>query len=173
MAVRFASGERVLHHESKILRQPLTNRLVHWGVALSILVLILTGLFKVADKLPAFSFSWGLTFVMTQLHNLSTVLLLLGIVGHLVAFIFPANRKLLTAMFHGKVELTYVEQRHCLWYDRLAAVHKHGLPDHTKSAEHRHVPQAESGAPDVEPEQAAQAETSTMEAASTTEAETS
>lgn len=99
------------------------QRLAYAFIAANVLLLVVTGFFKMADNLPGLGLPEQVGWVMTQLHNLSTMLLLVGIVGHLVAFVIPANRKLLGAMFHGKVDLAYAEHRHCLWCDRLRSLH--------------------------------------------------
>ena len=47
------------------------------------------------------------------------LLVLIGIVAHLGAFIVPANRRLLISMFTGKVDLEYARHRHSIWFNRL------------------------------------------------------
>ncbi len=41
--------------------------------------------------------------------------MILAIIGHLAAFIFKANRPLLSGMFSGKVSADYILHRHTLW----------------------------------------------------------
>ena len=49
------------------------------------------------------------------MHNLGLVLIIFGIIAHLAAFIFKANRPLLSGMFSGKVSAKYTIERHSLW----------------------------------------------------------
>lgn len=227
MARRFASGERIIHDCCQVLRQPLANRFVHWGMALSIVLLFfsgfgqlplykrymvadlpgmawtanfgttlglhyiaaavfllvgtfhvvyhgmrgdlgllprrgdlkeswliikamvtrgeepvshkylaeqrlayafiagnaaliaLTGMIKVWKSQPGVAIPDQALYAVTMVHNLASVLLLFGIVGHLVAFVAPQNRKLVPGIFHGKVDLEYVAHRHLLWHEEL------------------------------------------------------
>lgn len=95
------------------------QRVAYAFIAANVAVLILTGFLKMAKNVPGGALPPDVLWAATTLHNLSTVLLLFGIVGHLVAFVVPANRKLVPAMFGGHVDLDYVAHRHCHWYDRL------------------------------------------------------
>lgn len=52
------------------------------------------------------------------------ILIILGIIGHLVAFIFKANRPLLRAMFSGKVDANYIKERHSLWKEGVKMADK-------------------------------------------------
>lgn len=88
-------------------------------IASTIALLIFTGLIKVLKNLPSVTFSDGFLFWTTMLHNVGTILIIIGIATHLGAFIFKENRALLPSMFTGKVDLEYVKERHCLWYDEL------------------------------------------------------
>jgi formate dehydrogenase gamma subunit len=97
------------------------QRLAYAFIAANVVVLVLTGVFKVVDNTPAFSFPVQVTFVATMSHNASMLLLLFGILGHLAAFIIPANRELISGMLHGKVDLAYVVHRHELWHEELQA----------------------------------------------------
>lgn len=95
------------------------QRLAYAFIGGNVLLLIVTGLVKVAKNLPEVSVDTTIVAVSTHLHNLGMVLLLLAILGHLLAFVIPANRKLIPGMLHGKVDLDYVRHRHCLWCERL------------------------------------------------------
>jgi cytochrome b subunit of formate dehydrogenase len=46
-------------------------------------------------------------------------MIIVGIIAHLAAFIFKANRPLLPGMFTGYVDEEYVRKRHSLWYEKL------------------------------------------------------
>jgi formate dehydrogenase gamma subunit len=95
------------------------QRLAYVVIGGSVLLLIVTGFVKIAKNLPGVSMDPSVVAVSTHLHNLGMVVLLLAIVGHLLAFAIPANRKLIPGMLHGKVDLSYVEHRHPLWHERL------------------------------------------------------
>lgn len=97
------------------------QRLAYAAIGGSVLVLILSGLVKVAKNLPGVSLDATVVAASTHLHNLAMALLLLTVLGHLLAFVIPANRKLIPGMLHGKVDLDYAEHRHPLWCRRLAS----------------------------------------------------
>ena len=82
-------------------------------------MLIVTGLIKMYKNLPGVELSNSFLFGVTMLHNLGTVLLILGIVAHLAAFIFKANRPLIPGIFTGYVDEDYAKNRHSLWYRKL------------------------------------------------------
>lgn len=63
-------------------------------------------------------------FWVAQLHNLGFILIIFGIIGHLAAFIFKANRPLLSSMFSGKVSAKYILHRHTLSKDECERAEK-------------------------------------------------
>lgn len=91
------------------------QKLAYVGIGSVILLLVVTGVVKTFKNLAGFNLSDGVYFWSAQLHNLGLILLILGIIAHLSAFIFKANRKLLPSMFGGKVERDYATHRHSLW----------------------------------------------------------
>src|SRR5690606_1986030 len=95
------------------------QRLAYIFIGFSLVLVVLTGMVKVIKNLPGIEMSNTLISIATHFHNLATMLVLFGVIGHFVAFIFKANRSLLPAMFSGKVDLDYVKHRHCLWYEEL------------------------------------------------------
>ncbi|MBP1763261.1 MAG: prokaryotic cytochrome b561 family protein [Firmicutes bacterium] len=94
------------------------QRLAYAYIAFMVGLLIVTGVIKVIKNL-GINLNDSLLFWSTQLHNLGSVLLLIGVIAHLAAFIPSANRKLLPSIFHGKVDEEYVKHRHSIWYKRL------------------------------------------------------
>lgn len=80
-------------------------------------IIIITGIFKILKNLPNVSYGSGFIALNTNLHNLSMVFLLLGIVAHLGAFLLKPNWPLVPSMFTGKVNLEYARKRHSLWVD--------------------------------------------------------
>lgn len=95
------------------------QRLAFLVTAGSVFVLIITGLIKVFKNLPGTEVSAGVVFWTAQIHNLFTVILLLSVVVHLLAFLIPDNRLLVPSMFTGKISKAYVERRHRLWLEKL------------------------------------------------------
>lgn len=90
------------------------QRLAYAFIGFVLLLLIITGLIKTFKNLAGFNLSDSVYFWVAQLHNLGFALIIFGIIGHLSAFIFKANRPLLSAMFSGKVDAHYVLHRHSL-----------------------------------------------------------
>lgn len=90
------------------------QRLAYAFIGFVLLLLIITGLIKTLKNLAGFNLSDSVYFWVAQLHNLGFALIIFGIIGHLAAFIFKANRPLLPAMFSGKVSAAYILHRHSL-----------------------------------------------------------
>ncbi|QGG49092.1 formate dehydrogenase subunit gamma [Heliorestis convoluta] len=97
------------------------QRLAYAFIGVSILGVIITGMVKVYKNLPGVDLAENTIFWMTQLHNITAMMILLGIVLHLAAFLVPANRKLIPSMFSGEVDASYVEHRHSKWWAQLLA----------------------------------------------------
>lgn len=97
------------------------QRLAYLFIGLNVLVLILTGIIKVIKNIEGTELPQLLITVSTHLHNLSTVLLIFGILAHLAAFLVKANRPLIKGMFTGYVDEEYAKHRHSLWYNRIFA----------------------------------------------------
>ncbi|MGX2972893.1 formate dehydrogenase subunit gamma [Helicobacter sp. T3_23-1059] len=90
------------------------QRLAYAFIGGVLLLLVITGAIKTFKNLAGFNLSDSVYFWVAQLHNLGFALIIFGIIGHLAAFIFKANRPLLSAMFSGKVSAEYVLHRHSL-----------------------------------------------------------
>ncbi|MBE3586956.1 MAG: cytochrome b/b6 domain-containing protein [Thermoanaerobacteraceae bacterium] len=95
------------------------QRLAYAFIAFWLLVIIITGILKVLKNLPGITLFNGTMVWVTNIHTLATFMLIFGILAHLAAFLFKANRPLLRGMFTGKVDLDYVRHRHPLWYRRM------------------------------------------------------
>ncbi len=95
------------------------QRLAFAVTASSILVLIVTGMFKVYKNLPGVTFSPEAVFWLAQIHNLFTVILLLSVIFHLLAFLIKDNRPLVPSMFTGKIDSDYVKHRHSKWWEKI------------------------------------------------------
>ena len=90
------------------------QRLAYIFIGGVLLLLVITGVIKTFKNLAGFNLSDTVYFWVAQLHNLGFALIIFGITLHLAAFIFKANRPLLSAMFSGKVSAEYVLHRHSL-----------------------------------------------------------
>lgn len=91
------------------------QRLAYAFIAMSIVVLVASGLVKSWKNLMGNELSDAWLFWAATFHNTGMVWLILGIIGHLAAFLFKPNRKLLRGMVYGDVEAQYVLERHGLW----------------------------------------------------------
>lgn len=96
------------------------QRLAYAFIGFSLVLLIVTGILKVLKNLPPINYSEGFALWITLLHNIGTVLVIIGIVAHLGAFLFKANWPLLPGIFTGKVDRGYAKRRHGIWYRRAA-----------------------------------------------------
>lgn len=95
------------------------QRVAYLFIGVNVLLLIITGIVKVIKNFEGSSLPYALVAGSTHLHNLATVLLILGIAGHLAAFIIKANRPLLRGMFFGTIDEEYAKERHPIWYARI------------------------------------------------------
>ncbi|MFZ5651877.1 MAG: formate dehydrogenase subunit gamma [Bacillota bacterium] len=100
------------------------QRLAYAFIGLLVLIISVTGVVKVIKNLPHVVFSPTLLLVASDIHTFASMLLVFGILAHLAAFAFKANRALLPGMLTGKVDLDYCRHRHCKWYERLLAKEK-------------------------------------------------
>lgn len=100
------------------------QRLAYAFIGFTLLLLLVTGLIKSFKNLAGFNLSDSVYFWVAQLHNLGFVLIIFGIIGHLAAFIFKANRPLLSSMFSGKVSAKYILHRHTLSKDECERAEK-------------------------------------------------
>lgn len=95
------------------------QRLAYLYFVFSFAFVIITGMIKVIKNVMGVQPTNGILFWGAQMHNLATAMVILGIILHLAAFLFQANRKLLPSMFTGYVDKEYVKERHVLWYRQM------------------------------------------------------
>ncbi|KUG05113.1 formate dehydrogenase -o, gamma subunit [hydrocarbon metagenome] len=95
------------------------QRMAFAVTGLSVAGLIVTGLIKVLKNLPDTNIPLQVSFWATQVHNIFTLVLLISIVAHLLAFLIKDNRPLFLSMFTGKISLDYARHRHSLWIRRI------------------------------------------------------
>ncbi|UCG39384.1 MAG: cytochrome b/b6 domain-containing protein [bacterium] len=108
-------GEKEPPHGKFLAEQ----RLAYALIGFSIIVLIVTGMFKFIDNLPTVNVPYWAVFWNTTVHNIATVLFFLAFIAHIGAFVLKANWPLFSSMFTGKVKLGYAEGRHPLWMDEI------------------------------------------------------
>jgi len=108
-------GEKEPPHGKFLAEQ----RLAYAFMGFSIVLLIVTGMFKFADNLHSVNMPYWVTFWNTMIHNIATVLFLLGFIAHMGAFVIKANWPLFTSMFTGKVKMEYAEERHPIWINEI------------------------------------------------------
>ena len=95
------------------------QRLAYLFIGGNVLLLIFTGILKMIKNVPGTNFPYEVIFWITMIHNIATVLLILGIIAHLAAFLIKENRHMLPGMFTGYVDEDYVKHRHSIWYEKL------------------------------------------------------
>jgi len=91
------------------------QRLGYAFIAFWIVVMVLTGIIKAIKNVNGYNFGPEVLFWAAHIHNLGFFMLILGVAGHLAAFLFKPNRQLLPGMLWGKVCACYVKFRHSLW----------------------------------------------------------
>ncbi|UWG99246.1 cytochrome b/b6 domain-containing protein [Dehalobacter sp. DCM] len=95
------------------------QRVAYLFIGSSVLLLIITGIIKIIKNLPGVDLPYSFLYWNTALHNIGTVMLILGIIGHLAAFVIKENRALLPGIFTGYINREYVKHRHSIWYKKL------------------------------------------------------
>lgn len=110
------------------------QRLAYAFFAVAFAIVVVTGIIKVIKNVMGITPTNGILFWGAQLHNLGTVLVILGIVLHLAAFLFKDNRKLLPCMFTGYMDKKCAMERHSLWYQKLEQEEKEKHTEEEKPA---------------------------------------
>lgn len=95
------------------------QRLAFALTASSIMLLILSGGLKIYKNLPGVFVPERILLWNTSVHNLFTVILLISIIVHLLAFLIKDNRPLVASMFTGKIGADYAARRHSIWWNRI------------------------------------------------------
>ncbi len=95
------------------------QRLTYAYFVFSVGLVVVSGFMKVFKNVMGMQPSNGFLIWAAQLHNVATVLIVVGVILHLVAFVIKENRKLLPGMFTGYVDRNYVKERHSLWYKEM------------------------------------------------------
>ena len=91
------------------------QRLAWAAFVLAFLIVIVTGLFKVAKNFAGWDMPDPILTWIAMGHNLGLFLSIVLFMGHMAAFLFKPNRHLLPGMWSGKVDADYARHRHSLW----------------------------------------------------------
>jgi len=91
------------------------QRLAYAGIALMILMLILSGLVKTYKNIYLPDMSHTVLLWATWIHNVSFVLFFLAFLAHMAAIALRPNWPMVRGIFTGRVRLDYARHRHPLW----------------------------------------------------------
>ncbi len=94
------------------------QRLAYAFFVLISLLLFISGWILAVRQLSSSIIPADFLQIIVLTHLLAGMLFLLLAVGHLLAFLPRANRKLLPTMFSGKIDADYAQKRHPLWRTR-------------------------------------------------------
>ncbi|MFO7570768.1 MAG: cytochrome b/b6 domain-containing protein [Smithellaceae bacterium] len=98
------------------------QRLAYAGMAVIIVLLIVSGLVKTYKNIYAPDLSWTLVLWATWIHNIGFILFFLAFGAHMAAILLKPNWPMVRGIFTGKVRLDYARHRHALW---IADLEKH------------------------------------------------
>ena len=91
------------------------QRLAYSGMAVIILLLIVSGLVKTYKNIYAPDLSHTTLLWATWVHNIAFVLFFLSFLAHMAAIALRPNWPMVRGIFTGKVRLDYARHRHSLW----------------------------------------------------------
>jgi len=95
------------------------QRVAYVGMAVIILLLILSGLLKTYENIYAPDLSHTALLWATWMHNIGFILFFLAFLAHMAAIALRPNWPMVRGIFTGKVRLDYARHRHSLWLDEL------------------------------------------------------
>ncbi|MCF8054730.1 MAG: cytochrome b/b6 domain-containing protein [Deltaproteobacteria bacterium] len=95
------------------------QRLAYVLIAVPVLLLIVSGIFKTAKNIFYPDMDRSLLLIMTSIHNLGFVLFFLAFFAHIGALLLKPNWPLVRGIFTGKVRRDYAEHRHPLWIKEI------------------------------------------------------
>lgn len=132
------------------------QRLAYVGMAIIILMLILSGLVKTYKNIYLPDMPHTILLWATWIHNIFFVLFFLAFLAHMGAITLRPNWPMVRGIFTGKVRLDYARHRHSLWIAEIepaaiaipetsepaaevtaeaASVFAHGIPEDQKMVE--------------------------------------
>lgn len=95
------------------------QRLAYAGMALIILMLIVSGGVKTYKNLYAPDMSHAVLLWATWIHNISFLLFFLAFLAHMAAILLKPNWPMVRGIFTGRVRLDYARHRHALWFAEM------------------------------------------------------
>lgn len=95
------------------------QRLAYVGMAVIILLLIVSGLVKTYKNIYAPDLSHTVLLWATWIHNIGFILFFLTFLAHMAAIALRPNWPMVRGIFTGKVRLDYARHRHGLWIAEL------------------------------------------------------
>jgi cytochrome b subunit of formate dehydrogenase len=110
----FGKGEEPPFH--KYLPE---QRLAYVGMAVIIMMLILSGLVKTYKNIYAPDMPLAIVLTATWIHNIFFIFFVLAFVAHMAAIVLTPNRPMIRGIFTGKVNLFYALHRHPLWIEEI------------------------------------------------------
>ncbi len=100
------------------------QRLAYAGMALTILMLMVSGLVKTYKNLYAPDMSHTVLLWATWIHNIGFILFFLAFLAHMAAIALKPNWPMVRGIFTGKVRLDYARHRHGLWLAEIESKEK-------------------------------------------------
>ncbi len=94
------------------------QRIAYATIGGAAVLLIASGMLKVAKNAGWVFLPPTASFANTMLHNVAFGVFFFGLVAHLAAFALPANWPLVPSMITGRVKRAYAEHRHPKWLAR-------------------------------------------------------
>lgn len=110
------------------------QRLTYAGMAVIILMLIISGLVKTYKNIYAPDLSHTLLLWTTWIHNIAFVLFFLAFLAHMAAIALRPNWPMVRGIFTGKVRLDYARHRHPLWIEDAKPIHSPEMTNGLESA---------------------------------------
>lgn len=95
------------------------QRLAYVGMALIILMLILSGLVKTYKNIYMPDMPHTMLLWATWIHNISFVLFFVAFLAHMAAIALRPNWPMVRGILTGKVRLDYARHRHSLWIAKI------------------------------------------------------
>ncbi len=98
------------------------QRLAYVGMAVTMLMLIASGLVKTYKNIYAPDMSHMVLLWATWIHNIFFVLFFLAFLAHMAAIALRPNWPMVRGIFTGAVRLDYARHRHSLWVNEIEQV---------------------------------------------------
>jgi len=107
------------------------QRLAYVGMAVIMIMLIVSGLVKTYKNIYAPDMSLPVVLTATWAHNIFFILFFLAFLAHMGAIALRPNWPMVRGIFTGRVRLDYARHRHSLWVEEIEKAEPR-LPDVTE-----------------------------------------